>query len=283
MKSLDLDWINAEVQDQGFSITRGYLDARDIQDAKEFTDHLTGLYSNRGLNERLFYKREESGNRQGDAVMVSRRKPFRLPSLCTDSGLLENYHLILGKLTGKKVPVQSRSMMNMQKYYDTSFEVCEHYDGFYSKFHHGEVDKHGECPLIIDEGLIPRYVQVVVLENENDGKGVYVRAHDSGKRVDVELFPGDMLIFDNVNMRHGVPELKYPRRMLGFRNFDHMPYHFKRSVENDEEGFTPLYDDVNPGYIKPIFNDESLEIQVQELKEWKSGKSEEQLKKPAAF
>lgn len=282
MKELDLKTIKGEMEANGFYILRNYISESEINDAKALCDHLTDQYSEQGLLDRLFYKREESGNRQGDAVMVSLGENKKLPSLVIDSGLLEDHNQIISALTGKKVNKSSRSMMNMQQYFDKSLFVADHYDGWYSKFSHGEEDIHGECPLIIEEGLIPRYVQVVVLENKNNGRGVYVRKHNKTARESVELFPGDMLVFDNVNMRHGVPELEFPRRMLGFRNFDHHPKLFNNKVDHLSD-WEVVYDKINPGYMKNITSAEAVKVQQEELKEWKNGKGEAQLKKKAAF
>ena len=83
-------------------------------------------------------------------------------------------------------------------------------------------------------------------------------------------------------MRHGVPELEKPRMMIGFRNFDYHPYLFNRDVA-DKENWEYLHDEVNPGYIKPINEEESLIIQKDFIKLWKTELAETQLKKDAAF
>jgi hypothetical protein len=83
-------------------------------------------------------------------------------------------------------------------------------------------------------------------------------------------------------MRHGVPELDEERMMIGFRNFDFNPYYFERDPE-DKTGFTELHDEINPGWVRPISSDESIEIQKEFRLKWKSGLSKTQLKKPAAF
>ena len=280
MKTINVKEFANEVNSNGFGIIRNYVDETDIDNAIDLCSMLTDMYSEQGLYDRLFYKREESHNRQGDAVMVSLKRSEELPSIELKTDLLLDYNDIIGELTGKKVNETSRSMMNIQQYFEESLPVWDHYDGMFFDFHHGETDKYGENPLIVDNGLLPRYVMVVVLTNENDGKGTYVRKHDSDERIDVELHPGDMIVFDNINMRHGVPALEHPRMMLGFRNFDHEPYHF---VTKETDGYEPLHDEINPGYIRAINEEQSVKLQVDELKQWKNGKAEEQLKKPAAF
>ena len=158
--------------------------------------------------------------------------------------------------------------------------VEDHYDGNLLDFEHGS-DGYGDKSLIINKALLPRLVAVVVLRNEND-YGTYVRPHDSLERIDIPNKSYDLIIFDNIKMRHGVPELEKPRMMIGFRNFDYCPYLFYKEVA-DERGWEKLSDELNPGYIMEISEQDSIGIQKDFLIVWKSRLAETQLAKDAAF
>ena len=76
--------------------------------------------------------------------------------------------------------------------------------------------------------LLPRLVLVLTLANENEGErqGTLLRDTRTGRELSPPSRPGDVLVFDNVRMRHGVPSLERPRRMVGLRSFDFRAVHF---------------------------------------------------------
>ena len=71
----------------------------------------------------------------------------------------------------------------------------------------------------------------VVVENENEGQGVELIDKEASITFRPRLFPGDLIVFDNIKLRHRVPQLDKPRISVGLRNFDHMPLHFARREE----------------------------------------------------
>jgi hypothetical protein len=250
MKALDLESVSKEIKDKGFIRIENFLsqsDADDIIGTMEVFNTIN--YTQENLENRVCYKREESHNRQGDAFMVSKFDEGKLPSVpLYDSKILTELFdfqaSLLSELVGIKTGDHTRSMMNCQRYFQKSLPVWDHYDGEFLDFtHEGEEEK----KLILHKAILPRYVMVFVLFNENNGKGTYVRNHDSKERIDILNKGLDLIVFDNIKMRHGVPELDEERMMIGFRNFDFNPYYFERDPE-DKTGFTELHDEINPGW-----------------------------------
>ena len=175
----------------------------------------------------------------------------------------------------------SRAMLNSQQYFGKSKFVQDHFDGLFFEFTHG-IDKYNEETLLIDKALLSRYVMVVVLFNDNGELGTYVRPHDSEDRINIPNKAYDLIIFDNISMRHGVPELEKSRAMIGFRNFDYYPMYFEKDPEYGKM-FYELYDKINPGWIMEVDEEQSQILQMNNLKKWKESEAEIQLKKKPAF
>jgi len=266
----------------GFHIFKNVVSQEEIKNIKESTFELLEGYSEENVKDRLFYRREQSHNRQGDALMVC-DTPTDLPSIDISGNeyirkYFNLYNSIIESAIGKEMkPKFSRSMMNVQQYYEDSLAVFDHYDGEFIEYHHTSDSQNNEYVLNVDKALLPKYVMVVVLENENNGKGTYIRAHDSNERIDVELFPGDVLIFDNINMRHGVPALEKPRMMIGFRNFDFYPEYFEANPEGGNT-WIELPDNKNPGWIMESTPEVSEKIQKDFIKFWKESGYDENVK-----
>ena len=256
----------------GYHIFRGLISDEEIEQIKTSAFSLRREYSEEKVKQRLFYRRESSHNRQGDALMVSNSETT-LPSINIQNTPINKYfkmyNNIIEECVGQKFTdsSQMRSMLNIQEYFSGSLPVYNHYDGEFFFFFHEFDSNTNENILKLDKALIPRFVMVCVLENENDGKGVYVCKHDSHDRIDVKLYPGDVLVFDNVNLRHGVPELDKPRMMIGLRNFDYNPYYFEASPE-ENSSYKELYDVRNPGWVKELSNEETQQIQIKYNKIW---------------
>lgn len=284
MKQLNVNDIVQEIKQNGYYRLDNFI-SPDVSEEIEQIMHKFNQehYTQENLLDRICFKREEGKNRQGDAYMVS-LGDNPLGSIVLDDSsvadIFELYNSVLEKYVGKKMNYNSRAMLNCQQYFEKSFTVHDHYDGYYLDFEHG-IDGYGDKSLIINNALLPRLVAVVVLRNDND-YGTYVRHHDSLERIDIANKSYDLIIFDNIAMRHGVPELEKPRMMIGFRNFDYCPYLFYKEV-SDERGWIKMHDEINPGYMLEISETDSIQIQQDFLKVWKSGLSEQQLSKDAAF
>lgn len=231
-------------------------------------------YTEDNLMKQIQFKRLSGDNRQGDAFMVSKEKSQLCSIIIENETIqkcLELYHNVLSDFSGENVTESSRSMMNVQQYFQGSQEVVEHFDGLFLDFDYKDTSE-----MILKEGLLPQLVCVIVLRNENTN-GTYVRFQNESTIIPLENKSLDTIIFDNVRMRHGVPELKYPRMMIGFRNFDHNPYYFN---QNEFEGSSLLEDKINQGYIKQITQEESISLQENFVKNEKE-KLKELIKKAA--
>lgn len=285
MKELDFTELSSAVKRKGYIRIENFLSEEDIEKILGEIPKINDYYTQNLVQERIFMKREESGNRQGDAVMVtdidSELPHLKLkPEVKTIIQCLQTYNSFIGVLTKQEVSENTRSMLNIQQYYEKSLPVWSHFDGFFQKFEHGETDIYGETPMKIIEGLLPRYVMVLVLENENDGYGTYVTPHNSDERIIIENRPGDLILFDNIHVRHGVPSLEKPRRMIGFRNFDHLPFLFSK---DEFVGSEFMDDNENPGYIKEISSEESVKTQKVWNEDYKNNLFYEYIDKKAAF
>jgi hypothetical protein len=282
----------SDIRRQGFTRIPNAITNEEISIIKKelVEEKIDKYYSESLVKERLFFKREEGNNRQGDAVMVAfDYSDSHLPCLLLNpsnesSKFLRFYNDVVGELTNQKIEPTSRAMLNCQRYFKNSLPVFDHYDGFFSEFEHTKNEKYNEYNFVLKKGLIPRYVMVIVLENENDGYGTYIRKHDSDERIPVENRPGDIIIFDNVNFRHGVPELEKPRMMIGFRNFDHLPFEFSDTLPNDGDSrWAEFPDNVNPGFVRPLSNSEATQFLLNDIKEYKEFRFHKYKNRRAAF
>ncbi len=277
-----------DIRENGYTRVPNFLTDLDIEQIQQERDSIIRHYSLENVKNRLFYLREDSHNRQGDAVMVSEDENESLPSFDINGKLLELmtiYNEVLGELSGTKVPSDSRCMLNSQQYFTDSKPVHDHYDGEFFDFEHTEnVKEDGldNYSVTMNKGLIPRYVMVAVLENQNNGKGTYVRMHDSEERIDIENNKGDIIVFDNLAMRHGVWGLENSRSMVGFRNFDHMPYLFERKPEAGKD-WIEVNDKLNPGWVREISSVDASYMMHKFNIEWANELFNKQVEKAPAF
>jgi hypothetical protein len=148
--------------------------------------------------------------------------------------------------------------VNYQQYKEgASNSLPFHFD---AEIFRGEWDKDY---IKLEEGLIPRLVMVIVVENDNDGKGLQI-LKPSGQIVELDLEPGDILYFDNTKVLHGVPEdLEKKRTMIGFRSFEVEPLYFRKDGFVDGSGIIPI----DTPYVKG----EAIELSTLEAKEMLNG------------
>ena len=286
MKQLDFKEVSKIVKKDGYVRIENFLTPSEaVAIEKEMRGINNTYYNENNLINRLCYLREDSKNRQGDAYNVSLERNEELPSIVLPSSLIRDclnvYLGIVSTILNKETPVGLRTMLNCQQYFEKSLPVFQHYDGEFFDFTHSYDEKTQEKTMILNKGLLPRYVMVIVLRNENTN-GTYIQYHDSNDRIDIPNNAYDLILFDNINMRHGVPELENPRMMIGFRSFDFYPYLFE-SLPTDVRGFEELYDLTNPGFIKEIDLNEANIIQKEFIHKWKTELHIEQLKLAPAF
>jgi len=219
-----------EVKEKGYSIRSGLLSNLDIEC---FTDisipAIAENYTEDFVERRLYRKREDTPGRRGDAVLMALEEPDTAPFLTIDdrfpciASLYLSYINVLGYLIGEEVPDNTKVLVNYQQYKEgASNSLPFHFDAEIFK---GDWNKEY---IELEEGLIPKMVMVVVLENENDGNGLQIMTKQ-GEIIDLNLVPGDMLYFDNTAVLHGVPnDLDKKRTMLGFRSFETQPLYFRK-------------------------------------------------------
>ncbi len=155
---------------------------------------------------------------------------------------LKDHNQLLAEITKTAVSPSSRCMLNYQNYFSGSKPVGEHFDGEYLK-----TQRAGDgVEFKLLEGILPRYVAVLVVANENDGKGIELVDNNSGKVVAPKLYAGDLVIFDNIALRHRVPTLENPRTTIGVRSFDHLPLHF---AANKDFFLGEQYQEIPEGWV----------------------------------
>ena len=232
----------------------GYLKVSQFYDKEhlsslksEFEEMIKLYYNKEELGRHSVYPSDSSDARISHAMMISEGEssfpkvdhtPF--PQI---KEFLKSQNLLLADLSGQTVSGACRSLLNYQSYFSGSKPVGEHFDGEYL-----QADKQTDgIEFSLLEGILPRFVGVLVVENENDGKGVQLIDHNYNHVYSPKLNPGDLVLFDNINLRHRVPTMEKPRISIGLRNFDHMPLHFARN----ESHFLPGadYRRIPEGYV----------------------------------
>jgi len=250
------------LKESGFHIERNGVGEPGIKILLEETiPSIENEYSEDFVERKLFRKREDTKGRRGDAVLVSLETPDTAPFLMSSEiqGVEELMYLYFGVLSNflygeyNKIPLDTKVLVNYQKYksgYDNSLPY--HFDAEIFK---GEWDKEY---IKLEEGLIPRLVMVIVLENENDGGGLKI-IDSNGEEKELNLGVGDVLIFDNTKCLHGVPEsVPNKRTMIGLRSFEVEPLYFKK---DGFAGETTIKIDT------PYVKGEAIELSTEEAKE----------------
>lgn len=83
-------------------------------------------------------------------------------------------------------------------------------------------------PMVVRRGIRPSEVAILTLRNQSGSRGTALVA-ESGETLQPEAGPGDLLHFDNLRYRHGVPDLDRPapgpterwaRYVLGWRPYE---------------------------------------------------------------
>jgi len=218
-------------------------------------------YSEDMVNRKLFRQREDTPGRIGDAVIMSLENAETSPYLVIDDrfpclGSLYLYFTnVLSRVVGEEVPNNTKLLVNYQTYKESSNNSLPfHFDAEIFK---GEWNKEY---IKLKEGLIPRLVMVMVLENENDGKGLQIMK-PNGEIIKLDLYPGDILFFDNTKVLHGVPEsLPNRRSMIGMRSFETSPLYFKESGLIDGSNIIAIDTPYVKGQATPLTTEEAKEI-----------------------
>ena len=214
---------------------------------EEYEQMISSYYNRENLGSHAVYPSDKSEARESHAMMIS-EGISHFPKVDhsqhpTISEFLKSQNAIISDLTGTEVPGHCRSLINYQRYECESKPVGEHFDGEYMKAQ--KADDKVEFKLL--EGVLPRYVGVLVVKNENNGKGVELLDKNYNHLYQPKLNKGDLVIFDNIHLRHRVPKLSQPRISIGLRNFDHLPVHFAENKEYFKEN--AQYEKIPEGFI----------------------------------
>lgn len=215
----------------GYLKVSQYLNATELAALKSETEALIHEhYTPANLSSHAVYPSDKSEARESHAMMLS-EGTSDLPKIPHDPNtmigrVLREQNQILSHLTGQPVAASSRSLLNYQNYRTGNKPVGEHFDGEYLR-----AEKHRDgIEFNLAEGILPRYVGVLVVADANDGRGVELLDNHRHHTYQPRLHPGDLVLFDNINLRHRVPALSGPRISIGLRNFDHRPWHFCRDT-----------------------------------------------------
>jgi len=237
----------AELHSNGYVLLQSHCDAKELEALQREAEHLIERHYNKeNLFNHSVYPSDSTDTRVSHAMMIAEGESIFPAVDHSDapviSSLLQAHNAILSKLTGQPVATSSRCMLNYQNYFAGSKPVGEHFDGEYIRTQRAEDGI--EFKLI--EGILPRFVGVLVIANDNDGKGTELVDNGSGEVYKPVMNAGDLLLFDNIRLRHRVPRMEKPRITLGLRNFDHMALHFAA----DERAFlADDYERIPEGWV----------------------------------
>ena len=223
----------SSLANQGYCLLQNHFSAPQLQALKNEAEQLIeSHYSRENLAAHSVYPSDSTDTRVSHAMMIS-EGPSPFPKVAhqhcpTVNKLLQDHNALLQQISGSPVAPGARCMLNYQNYFSGSKPVGEHFDGEYMRAQKAEDGI--EFKLL--EGILPRYVAVLVLSNENQGKGTELVDNALNVVHRPRMDPGDLLLFDNIRLRHRVPTMEKPRITIGLRNFDHQAVHFAAS-END--------------------------------------------------
>lgn len=227
----------SDIAESGFCVLKNFY-ASDVLDAlNDETEHLvTRSYTRDELERHSVYPSDSSETRVSHAVMISEGESV-FPKVAhldlpTVSRFLREHNALLGEITKTPVAPSSRCMINYQNYFAGSKPVGEHFDGEYLRTRRAS----DGVEFALLEGILPRYVAVLSIANQNKGKGTELIDNTHQRVFKPELNAGDLIIFDNIRLRHRVPTMELPRTTIGVRNFDHLPVHFAKSQDDFLEG-----------------------------------------------
>lgn len=224
-----MDRIKKDISEKGYSEIPRIFSKEIRMSLLKASDSISKYYSEDNLKSKAVYLSDKAKNRESHSIMVSLSRTD-LPNVYLRDA--EYYYFVsfwndvLYNLHGTRPPNNSRSMLNFQRYQANSSKVGPHHDGEYIRYTNKESGY-----FQLHEGLLPRYVGVYILENDNfSSPSLMIGKKD--ELIKPECAPGSMIIFDNLMYHHEVIECLANRRILGIRNFDFQPIFFTDSKED---------------------------------------------------
>ena len=249
---MKFEQLTAELDTQGYCRLGNAYNQQQLQALKtESEAMIERFYNQEELARHSVYPSDSTETRVSHALMIA-EGPSPLPKVDHSDypmvdQFLRDHNRLLSQVTGETTVPSARCMLNYQNYYAGSKPVAEHFDGEY--LYTQRATDTVEFKLL--EGILPRYVCVLVIANDNDGRGLELIDNKSHQVFKPELFAGDLVVFDNINLRHRVPSLKHPRTTIGLRNFDHLPLHF---AADDSYFLDGHYDAIAEGWVSKEVN-----------------------------
>lgn len=241
-----------DLKTDGFAIRKMFADKAITKKIRDALDDVSSLYSESMVQNKIFRPRENHPARKGDACMVASGKSMYAPYLTLKDhelrSMFEFYKVVVSNALDIELGDDTKLLMNWQEYREGDNSLPYHAD---VELFEGDWGKYS---ITIDEGLLPRFVMVVVTENENNGSGLCIMAN--GEEVELNLEEGDMVIFDNNAVLHGVPKsTPKPRKMIGFRSVDANPLYFSKE---DFPGAIAYENGHIKGFCKELTRDEAI-------------------------
>lgn len=161
----------------------------------------TTFYNQDNLENHSAYLSDIHPNRQSHAYATSMSYNGELPHIDMWNVRLEELVDLQRRVTEELgLTSQARTLFNVQEYFSASERVPKHHDGELLEFTILGND------LNIKRSIRPEQVAVLTLVNDTDGGGTRLYFPDGTEEV-VVAEAGDLLIFDNINCKHGVDPL----------------------------------------------------------------------------
>jgi hypothetical protein len=218
--------------------------------SKEIVRYNEEHYTQENLDSGIAYPSDNSSNRTSHAYLANGQSRYPLIS-----GFLYDWDVFLDI----DLDEDNMSLINFQSYRGDSSPVYPHQDGHYLDF---EVLSEGD--MKVKEALVPQYVGVLVVHNDNKSGGTVLTTANGSTSMNMNLPAGSMLIFDNVKFLHSVPAMEKSRSIIGIRNFLHNPYMYSQEIKNAEgvplkhtigEFFEGYINQISSSVAKSIYED----------------------------
>lgn len=227
----------SKLEEDGFVILQDYLGGYELGKLRaEISCMNENHYTQENLKSGLAYPSDSTDTRISNAYLIGNGQSYfphinmQMHEYYAIDSILDDWNFLVGIMEGDAPTVgietnyysvsDSSTMINFQEYREASKPVPPHMDGHYLDYTCND-----DGTMTVTEALIPSYVGVLVLHNENEG-GTVLTEIDTFTRIPVQAAAGDFVIFDNIRFLHEVPTLEKPRAMLGLRNFTYKPYRF---------------------------------------------------------
>ncbi len=262
-----------QLKEDGFVTLQDYLGGYELGKIRAEISCMNEMhYNEENLKSGVAYPSDSTETRTSNAYLIGNggcyfphinlqmHEYYGIDSILNDwnslISIMEGHAPTVGISTNHYDVSDSSTMINFQEYREASKPVPPHMDG-----HYLEYTCNDDGTMSVTEALVPNFVGVLVLHNENDNDvGTVLVEVDTGKRIPVQAAAGDFVIFDNIRFTHEVPSLEKPRAMLGLRNFTYKPYRFTQKRVAPLKSYVGSFFE---GYIERIGDKDAVEAWVE--------------------